>query len=483
MAGVAGSTVGNYDGMLWFRPEFQAGRATGKAEGYDTLSQAVGASAEIEGAEVISSREGKYYLNEIRGTEYSQETQAEVTVRANELVRGADGQDYAVVGFVDDYNNFIGQYDGDENLEMMGQAADVQKVLDMVGEGLNFKDRMTILGAASGISSPKLMSNIERLTAALQRMPQHLPAELQEKFAEMVKPENLAMVAGVLAVWAGSHAVGVGQAVDTALLVGGLAFLGVEAMDVAKNLYDFASVAVNAETEADLDSAARSLADGVATTMLGGASAAAGLGVARVASRLPDHLPGLPRTPDTPETLPRGSDTPEGPSTHATDMPEAQSRAEHQRYLNSRIYGMEKPEGVSEASLRTRIDEMYRVDSEIGSGSTADALRFERETGIGVGGADHRQKAQDTLRFLNTWLRTHRNEGSGASSQDYQVAQNLVRDLEHALSTPPLPRDEAVNRLVQYLNDFPNGNAQTRAAAIQRLAELHRVHLPAGQTP
>ncbi len=481
MTGIAGATVGSQDGWFWSRPEFQAGKATGKAEGYDTLSEAVGASAEIEGAEVISSREGKYYLNEIRGTSYSKESQAEITIHANELVRGPDGQDYAVVGFMDDYNNFITQYDGDQNLEMMGQAADVQKILDMVGEDLGFKDRMTILGAASGISSPRLMSNIERLTAAIQRMPEHLPAELKEKFAEMVKPENLAMLAGVLAVWAGSHAVGVGQAADAALLVGGLAFLGVEAMDVAKNLYDFATVAVNAETEADLDSAARSLADGIATTMIGGASAAAGLGASRLASK----LPALTHTPDAP---PHSVDSPELPPgvSHADEIPELKSRAEYERYLNSRVYGMEKPEGVVNTELKGVIDRMYRTNSEIGSGSTADALRFELETGVPVGGVkDHLQKAEENLAKLKAFVSNpkHSQDNKIVSSQDYQVALNLIKDLEHALTTPPLPREEVINRLVQYLNDFPNGNPNTRADAIKRLAELHRIHLPAGQTP
>jgi hypothetical protein len=66
----------------------------------------------------------------------------------------------------------------------------------------------------------------------------------------------------------------------------------------------------------------------------------------------------------------------------------------------------------------------------IGSGSTADALRYELKTGNLVGGKSHLQKAQQYTRALEKWLE----KNPTASPQDRKVAQTLLNDLKNALS-------------------------------------------------
>ncbi len=79
----------------------------------------------------------------------------------------------------------------------------------------------------------------------------------------MLTPQSLAIVTGTLVVWAGSHFFGVGEIVDVILLVVGFALLGVAVFGAAEELYRFATVAVNARTDADLDRAARHFARAV----------------------------------------------------------------------------------------------------------------------------------------------------------------------------------------------------------------------------
>src|SRR5262249_54256330 len=81
-------------------------------------------------------------------------------------------------------------------------------------------------------------------------------------------PENLLITGAVLAAWAASHAVGVGEIVDLGLLAFGLITLGTMALDVGKHITEFLRLASSAKTSADLDAAAGRLAEAVA--LLGG---------------------------------------------------------------------------------------------------------------------------------------------------------------------------------------------------------------------
>jgi len=89
---------------------------------------------------------------------------------------------------------------------------------------------------------------------------------------------------------------------------------------------------------------------------------------------------------------------------------------------------MSKP-AVSDSKLAGLMDDLYRDGAKIGSGSTADAVRFENQTGNPVGGVFHSQKAEDYSIALQRWL----DSNPSASFGDRSAAQNVLRDLQNAL--------------------------------------------------
>ena len=146
----------------------------------------------------------------------------------------------------------------------------------------------------------------------------------------------------------------------------------------------------------------------------------------------------------------------------------ASNRADFQKYVESLAKGMERPH-LKDPALDIRVEKMYRGDAEIGSGSTADALRFEIETGAKVGGVEHLKKVKDYIAYFKRQIKK-----PDISQHDYNVLKNLLIDLEDSLVTKPLTKQQSITKLEKYLRDFPNGNAGTRTSAIQRLAELKR---------
>lgn len=90
---------------------------------------------------------------------------------------------------------------------------------------------------------------------------------------------------------------------------------------------------------------------------------------------------------------------------------------------------MSRP-AVQDAKLNSLMDELYRADAKIGSGSTAAAVREEAATGSTVGGKLHTQKAQNYIDALNKWLKNN----PTASSGDRAAAENVIKDMQNALS-------------------------------------------------
>jgi hypothetical protein len=109
----------------------------------------------------------------------------------------------------------------------------------------------------------------QKLLAAARRVTPLLPSEMRGQFAALFSGENLAITAGVLTAWGASHLVGVGEAADVVLVIGGVLTLGWQAFGVGKDIGSFAYVAANAQTYADLDRAARHLARAVVTLGVG----------------------------------------------------------------------------------------------------------------------------------------------------------------------------------------------------------------------
>jgi len=100
------------------------------------------------------------------------------------------------------------------------------------------------------------MAVADKIGEALRRSLPLLPADARAEVEKLLEPATLAILAGTIAIWAGSHFFGVGEIVDVILLVVGAAFLGMAAWDAARELMAFGTTAVNARTSPDLDRAA-----------------------------------------------------------------------------------------------------------------------------------------------------------------------------------------------------------------------------------
>lgn len=107
------------------------------------------------------------------------------------------------------------------------------------------------------------MSTADRVGEALRRSLPRLGPEARAEVEKLLTPEVLATVAAVLAVWVGSHFFGIGEIVDIVLLVAGLAAIGLAVFDGVEEFLAFATLALNAQSESDLDRAGEHFAKAV----------------------------------------------------------------------------------------------------------------------------------------------------------------------------------------------------------------------------
>lgn len=106
----------------------------------------------------------------------------------------------------------------------------------------------------------------------------------------------------------------------------------------------------------------------------------------------------------------------------------AKNVASHEKHKQNLRQNMEKPH-VENPELAKLINPLYRPNAKVGSGSTADAWRFEKATGQPVGGKVHNKKVQDSINGLENWLR----QNPTAKPGDIAAAENVLRDLKNAL--------------------------------------------------
>jgi hypothetical protein len=102
-----------------------------------------------------------------------------------------------------------------------------------------------------------------KLGEALKRALPLFPNEVRERIQELANPESISAIATIGAVYVASHAVGIGELGDAAVLGVGAVTLGSEAVNVTKDLSDFVQNATQAKNEGDLDRAAEHLASAV----------------------------------------------------------------------------------------------------------------------------------------------------------------------------------------------------------------------------
>ena len=145
----------------------------------------------------------------------------------------------------------------------------MSNVVGVQVRGLSDADLRSGVGASTGHGpggAPWLasLSPAQRLSESARRALAYMPGESAARLGSLLTPEALAAVTGTLVVWAGSHAVGIGEAVDVLLLGVGVVFLGREAVDALQDVAAYVRLSVDAREERDLDEAGRRLAHAVA---------------------------------------------------------------------------------------------------------------------------------------------------------------------------------------------------------------------------
>lgn len=106
----------------------------------------------------------------------------------------------------------------------------------------------------------------------------------------------------------------------------------------------------------------------------------------------------------------------------------ASNNTVHEAYKKQLRTQMDKPV-VRDKKLQKEIDKLYRPNAEVGSGSTAAAIRQENVTGAPTKGAFHTQKGNNSIAFLEKWLATH----PKADQTDRMAAKSIILDLKDAL--------------------------------------------------
>jgi len=127
--------------------------------------------------------------------------------------------------------------------------------------GTNPLQRTTPPGSVGALPDIASMPIQDRFVLVLQRTLPKLPHDMQEQFASLLSGQNLVIMAGCLAIWAGSHAFGVGEAGDVVLLCVGAYFLGQQAGTALRDLVLAIKLTVEATNLSDIDDAATCLAD------------------------------------------------------------------------------------------------------------------------------------------------------------------------------------------------------------------------------
>jgi hypothetical protein len=103
-------------------------------------------------------------------------------------------------------------------------------------------------------------------------------------------------------------------------------------------------------------------------------------------------------------------------------------RIQHEAAKSLYRQNMEKPP-IQDPKLAKLMDQLYKPNSKIGSGSTADAARCEIATNKKVGNKWHLEKSQNYAKGLENWLKNN----PTASTSDRAAAENTLSDIKDAI--------------------------------------------------
>lgn len=103
----------------------------------------------------------------------------------------------------------------------------------------------------------------ERFEYVLTHCGPYLGPDMRAQFTALLTPVNLGIMVGSLVVWAAGHFFGMSEIADAFLLGFGLVFLGKAAIDAARLLKNVIEITCSASTEAELEDAAKDLAEAI----------------------------------------------------------------------------------------------------------------------------------------------------------------------------------------------------------------------------
>ncbi|MBC7476039.1 MAG: hypothetical protein H7263_17285 [Candidatus Sericytochromatia bacterium] len=143
------------------------------------------------------------------------------------------------------------------------------KISQLIESGFKSKHPLSKSGTLSSTHDHvESMSSKQKITQALNKTLKYIPENIREKVSSLFTPDNIAIMGGTLAVWAGSHTFGAGEIADVALTGLAVVALGKESIGVVKDLYHFAKIAYSAKNDHDLENAAKQLAHGISTVLV-----------------------------------------------------------------------------------------------------------------------------------------------------------------------------------------------------------------------
>lgn len=104
------------------------------------------------------------------------------------------------------------------------------------------------------------LSTQDKLQEAIRRALPLMPSETSRQVQAMFTPQAVAIMAGLAGLWVASQFAVVGVIADLALVITGGILLGAAAWDMGTHLAEFLTTATGAQSEAELDEAARHFA-------------------------------------------------------------------------------------------------------------------------------------------------------------------------------------------------------------------------------
>jgi hypothetical protein len=103
----------------------------------------------------------------------------------------------------------------------------------------------------------------QQVAEAVRRSLPRIPPAARDQIQGLASPANLEFMVATLVVWAGSHAIGLGEIIDGILAGVGAVFVGWQAFKAAGDLYEFAKRSIYPSSDSDLTEAGYALAEAV----------------------------------------------------------------------------------------------------------------------------------------------------------------------------------------------------------------------------